>query len=185
MLFADQIYSNAGDARTVREWCALYKISYHTVKSRHARGATTFEQLFKIKPAQIRRVEKVCAEKGEDVLRQVDLLELLLNQSLREKLLALAKLNAAAGQDYSVRETLHEVVRTGFIYLEKRYKELEDAREADNAQRRVKFPDGIPDQVKSGSSYGWRVAEDRQDVVHSTHTFKPMTPEEAADIGDW
>jgi len=83
-----------------------------------------------------------------------------------------------------VRETLHELVRTGFIYLEKRYKEKDDAQAEYDRFRADQHPNGIPDQVISGNTYGWKVTEPRQDVVYTT-PFKPMTPEEAADIGDW
>lgn len=182
MFFSDQPYEHNGITRTVREWCDLLNISYHTVKSRHTRGALTFDKLFKITPIQLRHVNEVCAKQGEDLLRNVNILELLFDTRTQETILAVAKANSPNG--YSVRETLRDLVVRGIRDLNKELKELENERDADKVQRIANFPNGIPDQVISGNTYGWKVTEPRQDVVYTT-PFKPMTPEEAADIGDW
>lgn len=187
MSFADELFTHAGEERTVRDWCALFNIKYNTVKSRHARGARTFEQVFQIKPVQLRRVEEFIAQKGEDALRQVDLLELLFNQSLREKILALAKAeyvaNPVQGTTYSVRETLHELVRCGFIYKEKRMWEYEKALQADAEDFKLRHPDGLPEVTKGGGTIGWRTDEVRTQSRESPQrTWEPVTEQDIIDI---
>jgi hypothetical protein len=185
MLFADQIYSDGVDARTVRDWCKLLDISYHTVKSRHSRGATSFETLFKVKPVQLRRLDTLNAKHAEATFRAVDLLEIMFGQVLKERIMDYAKASAIeTGQEYSITNTLYELVKLGLIHVNQNLDKHEALKAEEIAITRANFPNGIPDQVISGNTYGWKVSEPRQDVVYTT-PFKPMTPEEAADIGDW
>lgn len=176
MALYDEVYTHAGDEHTVKEWCKILKISYNTVKSRHARGANTFEKLFKIKPSQVRRIDKFTAEQGEDILRRVDLLELLFSDALRHKILALAKMESVANKTpYSVRDTLNELVRCGLLYMDKRMKELEVEQAKYDEWYRTNHPDGIK------SANGWTVTSDHLEETQTHNAFKSITTQQDID----
>jgi len=172
MNLAEQLFTHGGSTLTVREWCEHFKMSYHTVRSRQARGAKTFEELFKMNVQQIRRVDALCAKQGEDMLRHVDLLELLFDDTLRSKILALAKANAVGGE-YSVRQTLFDLVRHGLIYKEK-YLEQQEQLEREYAQWR--------EGKELNNKTGWTLSDAHTDEpVQTNNNFRKLSIEEELD----
>lgn len=191
MSFADREYTDGIDTRTVREWCKILNVSYHTVRSRHARGAgDSFHKLFKVKPVQLRRTDALLAKHAEATFQTVDLLEIIFGRELKEKILTHAKHKATLQQGavYSVNETLYELVKNGLIYLERHLTTYEKDLEEDAAQRRQRHPDGVPAQVViNDGNYMYTPSPAAFGVQPAPQITlpPPMTLEEAADIGDW
>lgn len=172
MNLATQQFTNGGASKSVRDWCDYYRISYHTVRSRYARGARSFEELFRVNTIQVRRLESMLSKQGEDILRSVDLLELILDESIRGKVLALAKANSVGGE-YSVRQTLFDLVRYGFIYMEK-YLEQQEQLEHEYAQWR--------DGKELNNKTGWTLSDAHTDEpVQTNNNFRKLSIEEELD----
>jgi len=197
MSLAFQKFTHDGLTKTVAEWCDFYGISYNTIKSRHTRGAVTFEKLFKIRPAQVRYKQQITAETAERFLgdRTVDLLELLFDESLRGQILQIAQLDRERGyhfgrtewgepeRKYSVRDTLSHLIWRGIRSWNKDAHDLEVLKAQDAEDFKLRHPEGLPEVTKGGGTIGWRTDEVRTQSRESPHrTWDPVTEQDIIDI---
>lgn len=195
MQFAYQKFTHEGMTKTVSEWCTFFGISYSTVKTRRSRGATSFDDLFKIRQAQVRYKELVTVETGEKFLadRTVDLLELMFDESLRGQILHIAQLDRENGyhfgrtewgepeRKYSVRETINHLIWRGIRSWNKEVHDNDVIREREGRERfeRLKDETGvIPEVIHGGGTFSRRVTPAQTETRVTNNTWKPLTPEE-------
>lgn len=202
MSFTYKKFLHNGQTRTVKEWCAIKKVNIRTVRSRYDRGASSFNELFKVSPTTERNAAVEVATKAEEVLANLNMIEFLFEEDVANKFMHYVAEFHKTGwvrsetdpskYAYSVRGTLNELLRRGMFQYEALMAKADIDKTAGEAVQAAHlkqlYPNGMPDQIiPKAKSYNIKSSDLALGINPAPQITlpPPMTLEEAADIGDW